>query len=152
MPIKNIKKAIIKICRDLHRRNMLAAGDGNVSYRLDDGRIFITPSGRPKAFIHDNEMALIREDGEVISGQPSSERQMHLAVYKKCSQARAVVHAHPPTCIAWSIAKPHLTELPCEALSEVILATGEFPLFPMPDPQPLIWLKLFNPICPNIGL
>ena len=53
---------------------------------------------------------------------------MHLAVYESCPQARAVVHAHPPTAIAWSIAKPELTELPGDSLSELILAVGKVPI------------------------
>ena len=129
-----IKEAIVETCRNLHRRNMLAAGDGNVSYRIDDGRILITPSGRPKAFISTEDLATLNQEGEILSGHPSGERQMHLAVYKKCPQAKAVVHAHPPTCIAWSIAKPTLLELPCESLSEVILATGGIPIVPYARP------------------
>ena len=59
---------------------------------------------------------------------------MHLAVYKACPEARAVVHAHPPTAIAWSLAHPELTCLPCDALPEVILAAGAIPFVPYARP------------------
>lgn len=59
---------------------------------------------------------------------------MHLEVYKRCPEARAVVHAHPPTAIAWSVARPELRELPANCLSEVILAAGSIPFVPYARP------------------
>lgn len=146
---KLIRKAMIRTCRNLHRRNMLAAGDGNVSYRLEDQKILITPSGRPKAFIHMEEIAIMTIDGEVISGEPSGEKLMHLAVYRKCPEAQAVIHAHPPTCIAWSVAKPMMSELPCEALSEVILATGGIPIVPYARPTTQDMGDMIDPYLPQ---
>lgn len=128
-------RGIIEVCRSLHQRNLLAAADGNVSYRISDERILITPSGRNKAFLTERDMAVITLDDRVIEGQPSSERLMHLAVYERCPKARAVVHAHPPTAIAWSIASPEMTELPAQALPEVILAAGRIPIVPYARPS-----------------
>jgi L-fuculose-phosphate aldolase len=62
---------------------------------------------------------------------------MHLEVYKQCPEAVAVVHAHPPTAIAWSVAFPDLKELPANCLSEVILATGSIPFVPYARPGQL---------------
>lgn len=59
---------------------------------------------------------------------------MHLEIYRECPQARAVVHAHPPTAIAWSIARPDLACLPSHALSEVILSCGDIPFVPYARP------------------
>ncbi len=120
-------KQIIKVCQRLYKRNMLAAADGNVSLRVADG-VLITPSGLPKAFIEPEDMALVSLNNEVLAGHPSSERLMHLAVYNHNSQAQAVVHAHPPTAIAWSVAFPDYKELPNECLSEIILAAGRIPI------------------------
>lgn len=125
---------IIELCRNLHRRNLLAAGDGNISYRVSDDRILFTPSGYNKAFINADDMALVTLDNRVLAGNPSSERLMHLAVYERCPQARAVVHAHPPTAIAWSLANPDMTELPADTLPEVILAAGRIPIVPYARP------------------
>lgn len=124
---------IIEVCRRLHGRNMLAAGDGNVSVRVQEG-ILITPSGKPKAFTRPEDIAAVTIENEVLHGQPSSERLMHLKVYQQCSEAVSVVHAHPPTAIAWSVAYPDLKELPNTCLSEVILATGHIPVVPYARP------------------
>lgn len=118
---------IVEICRRLHGRNMLAAADGNISFRLSDSEILITPSGIAKAFMKADQMAIINLEGEIIKGKPSTERLMHLEIYRSCPKAKAVVHAHPVTAIAWSIAKPHLKKIPSECLSEVILACGDIP-------------------------
>jgi L-fuculose-phosphate aldolase len=125
---------ILEACRRLYARNMLAAADGNVSVRLSDDEILITPSGRPKGFISARDLAVIALDGRVVSGKPSMEREMHLAIYRRCPAAVSVVHAHPPHAIAWSLAKPSLKELPTEHLGEVILGTGGIPIVPYARP------------------
>lgn len=123
-----IIKAIIHTAQQLHQKNMLAAADGNISYRISDEEILITPTGKPKASLQPEEMAIITIDNQIIAGDPSSERLMHLAIYQQCSQARCVIHAHPPKAIAWTIAYPKLTELPSECLSELILSVGRIPI------------------------
>jgi len=140
-------KEIVLICERLHERNMLAAADGNISYRVSDDEILITPSGIAKAFMQPDSMALINLKGDVLQGNPSSERLMHLEIFKM-TDAKAVVHAHPPTAIAWSIARPDLKKLPSECLSEVILATGDIPFVPYARPgtqQMAAALKAFLP-------
>lgn len=124
----------IEACRSLHARGLLAAGDGNVSVRLDQGTLAITPRGLPKARLQPHDFALLSLDGTVLSGDPSSERAMHLAIYRAVPEAKAVVHAHPPTAIAWTLARPELTELPSDSLPEVILAAGRIPVVPMAIP------------------
>lgn len=129
-----IQKKIVQFCQILNQKNMLSAADGNLSYRMSDRRILITPTAKNKAFIKPSDIALITLDGKIIKGSPSGERLMHLEVYRQCPQARAIVHAHPPTAIAWSVARPDLKELPAECLSEVILAVGKIPIIPYARP------------------
>lgn len=128
------REALCAACRRLHARNLLAAGDGNLSVRLEDGRILMTPSGINKDRLHPGELALLDACGAVLAGAPSSEAQLHLAIYRTRPEARAVAHAHPPTAIAWTLARPGLEALPCEALPEVILATGGVPVVPYARP------------------
>jgi L-fuculose-phosphate aldolase len=126
---------IIEVCRLLYERNMLAAADGNVSFRISDDRIIITPSGQHKAFLEPNEMAVIDINNQIIQGKPSSERLMHLAIYRNCPSAKCVVHAHPPNAVAWSIARPNLDRLPSDAMPEVTLAVGQIPIVPYARPS-----------------
>lgn len=59
---------------------------------------------------------------------------MHLAIFRACPEARAVVHAHPPTAIAWTVAQPGLAQLSGDALPEVVLAAGAIPIVPYARP------------------
>jgi len=128
------REEIVAICRLLHGRGYLASADGNVSYRLSNERILITPSGTHKGFIRPADIAIMTIDGKVLAGKPSSELLMHLEVYRQCDEARCVVHAHPPIAVAWTVAYPDLEELPSRCLSEVILAAGRIPIVPYARP------------------
>lgn len=141
---------IVKVCKRLNKKNMLAAADGNISYKISNDQILITPAGQNKAFIEPEDIAVITLDNKIISGNPSSERLMHLEVYRNAPLAKCVVHAHPPTAIAWSVARPELKELPAECLSEVILAVGKIPIVPYARPSSQSMgdqLKPFLPDC-----
>ncbi|MEK7124727.1 MAG: class II aldolase/adducin family protein, partial [Patescibacteria group bacterium] len=86
-------------------------------------------TGQPKArFIDPQDLCIVTLDNKILRGNPSGERLMHLAVYRNEPRAKAVVHAHPPTAIAWSIARPQLQFLPSDCMSEVILAVGAIAL------------------------
>ncbi len=134
MRLETLLDEAIAACRSLHAQGLLAAADGNVSLRLEDGRVAITPRGVAKATLRREDFAFLDLDGTILHGDPSSERVMHLAVYRACPEAKAVVHAHPVTAIAWSLAHPDAKELPSDALPEVILAAGRIPLVPMATP------------------
>jgi L-fuculose-phosphate aldolase len=138
-----------EVCRWLHDRNLLAAADGNVSVRLADGRILMTPSGVSKARVRPEMMAILGPDGRVERGSPSSERLMHLAILRSCPEARAVVHAHPPTAIAWTVAHPELAELSSTALPEVVLAVGSVPIVPYARPGTAAVGAALGPFLPH---
>lgn len=129
-----ILQEICESCRRLYARNLLAGGDGNVSWRFPDGRIAMTPSGVSKQGLRSADLAWLSPEGEVLMGRPSSEWSMHLAVYRNSPEARCVVHAHPPTAIAWTLARPEWSELPSGAMPEVILAAGRIPVVPYARP------------------
>jgi L-fuculose-phosphate aldolase len=143
------REHIVEICRRLNGKNLLSAADGNVSFRVSDSEILITPAGLNKAHISAADIAVITLDNRIVSGNPSSERLMHLEVFQKCPPARAVVHAHPPTAIAWSIAFPTQTELPATAMSELILAVGGVPIVPYARPGTKAMGEVLHPFLPS---
>ncbi|MCO5142196.1 MAG: class II aldolase/adducin family protein [Oligoflexia bacterium] len=123
-----IFEQIIDCCKKLNAKNLLASADGNVSYRHSSSEIYITPTGINKAHLKKEDFALVDDNGAVKKGKPSSELLMHLAVFKACDKAKVVVHAHPPTAIALTVARPEWKEYPVGALSELILALGSIPI------------------------
>lgn len=145
-----IKQGIIETAQQLHAKNMLAAADGNISYRLSDDEIIITPAGKPKAKLNPEDFATINLKNEIVNGSPSTERLMHIAIYENCLEAKCVIHAHPATAIAWTIARPDLNELPAECLSELILSAGKVPIAAYARPGTQMMgdvLKPFLPAC-----
>ena len=125
---------IREACAHLHARGLLAAADGNISVRLPDDTLLLTPAGVNKARLAPGSLARVALDGRILEGRPSTERAMHLAVYRASPDARVVIHAHPPTAIAWTLARPNLTELPTDALPELLLAAGRVPIVPYARP------------------
>jgi L-fuculose-phosphate aldolase len=119
---------LLEVCRVLHAKNLLAAGDGNVSYRMADHRILITPRGRNKAFLKASDIAIIDIKDRVVRGEPSSELRIHTEIYRSCPEARCVVHAHPPSAVAWTLAHAELKELPSDVLPEIVLGAGGIPV------------------------
>ncbi|MGV3523502.1 MAG: class II aldolase/adducin family protein [Candidatus Sericytochromatia bacterium] len=144
-----IKKALVTTGRHLHKQGLLAAGDGNLSYRTSDQSIFITPRSQNKARLSAEEIAEIDLENTIHLGQPSSERLMHLAIYRHIPSAKAIVHAHPPTAIAWSLARPDWSELPTESLPEIILAAGRIPIVPYTRPGTQAMGDILLPFLPS---
>lgn len=144
-----LRERIVEVGKHLHVRNLLAGADGNISVRISDEEILITPSGRNKAFLRASDIATVTLDNRVLEGNPSNERLMHLEIYRASKEARAVVHAHPPTAVAWSVAKPDLRELPRESLSEVILAVGRVPIARYAEPGTVDMGRVLHELLPE---
>jgi len=120
-------QAIVRVCHRLYERGLIAGPDGNVSVRLDDGSIVVTPSGVSKADVTAERLLVVDANGAVIDGDgsPSSELKMHLRIYAKRPDVLAVVHAHPPTATGFAVAGYSFM---APVLPEVILQMGSVPL------------------------
>jgi L-fuculose-phosphate aldolase len=101
------KKKIIRACRLLYEKDLIAGADGNVSLKVSrDGPILVTPSGIHKGLVSEEDLVTVDLDGNKIDGKrmPTSELPMHLAIYEADSSATSIVHAHPPWTLALSLA------------------------------------------------
>lgn len=128
------RREIADICRLMHQRGYIAARDGNVSCRIGDSRLLVTPSGSRKGFLSPKEMVLCDLDGAPVrgeSGRPSTETMMHVAVYQERPDVNAVVHAHPPCAIAHTVAGVPLS---LALMPEVFCELGEIVTIPYTTP------------------
>lgn len=128
------RREIVEVCRTMHQRQLIAAGDGNVSVRVGERRMLVTPSGARKGFLRPDELVLCDMEGRPLqgeSGRPSSELAMHTAIYAVRSDVRAVVHAHPPCAIAHTVAGITLSE---PLMPEVFCELGEIVTLPYTTP------------------
>lgn len=127
-----MKSQIPSLCRRLYDKGLIAGSDGNISEKVG-GQILITAGGGDKSNIEEKDLCVMDLEGRVVKGRPSSEKYMHLAVYRYQNKACAVVHAHPPSAIALSLARPQWLALP-PALPEIVMGLGEVPFVPYVRP------------------
>ena len=127
MSERQLREDIVEIGRRLYDRGYTASNDGNISVRLDAGRLLMTPKSVCKGFMTPEMMCITDLDGRKLAGErdPSSEMQMHLEVYRQRPDAVAVVHAHPPTATGFAVAGIPLDRA---VLAEVVTTLGSVPI------------------------
>jgi L-fuculose-phosphate aldolase len=124
---KRHRRQVCRVGRWLYSRGLVVANEGNISVRLDESRLLVTPSGKCKGRMGLEELLITDLGGEVLHGpgRPSSEMLMHLLIYRSRPDVHAVCHAHPPTATGFAAARRAL-EAP--VLPEIIVGLGRIPL------------------------
>ncbi|MFZ5979672.1 MAG: class II aldolase/adducin family protein [Candidatus Zixiibacteriota bacterium] len=122
-----MKKQLIEIGARLAERGLIAGSDGNISVRLDQNLVLITPSGLPKGRLTETDLVVTDLDGRQIEGDlpPSSESPMHLFVYRRRPEITACIHSHAPYATACAVSG---VGLPGDILPEVVVFVGDIPL------------------------
>ena len=125
--IYSLKNDIIEVGRRIYARTYVASNDGNISARIDERKVLITPTGVSKGFMKPEDLVVLDMDGNVLSGtkKPSSEMFMHLQVFKERPDVNSVCHAHPPYATGFAVAGIPLDKC---VLPEVVVALGGIPL------------------------
>src|SRR5690349_23050847 len=100
---ERMRHELVRFGAMLHENGFVAATDGNLSVRLEDGRVMITPSGFSKGMMEPRDMVIVDPSGKKLSGShnASSEIQMHLLSYQVQRDVNAVILAHPCTATAF---------------------------------------------------
>ncbi len=113
--------------RWLYERGYIVACEGNLSVRLEDGRILTTPTCMNKGMLAPEDLVITDLDGRQLAGdrKVSSELAMHLLFYRMRPDAQAVCHAHPPTATGFAVAGRALNQA---ILPELIVGLGQIPL------------------------
>ena len=135
MEESNLRDQIVECCRRMHARGLTSGGEGNVSVRLGSGRFLVTPSGVNKGFIAPADLVVADSEGRPVRTAglgPSSEFKVHLAAYRARPDCDAVVHAHPPTAVALTLAGVSLAQC---LMPESVVALGEIPTAPYATPS-----------------
>ncbi|MCK5145637.1 class II aldolase/adducin family protein [bacterium] len=133
MSIESSREEIVSMGRRLWERRAVAANDGNLSVRLEDGSFLATPTGVSKGFMKSEQIVHLAADGSVHSGgRPSSEIKMHLAIYAARPDVHAIVHAHPAYATTFAVAGIPLDQA---LLPEAILLLGAVPIVPYGTPS-----------------
>lgn len=97
---------LVMFMQRIYDKGMTTTSGGNLSILDEDGNIWITPAGVDKGTLNRNDIVCVKPDGTVIGmHRPSSELPFHAAVYKMRPDLKAVLHAHPPALVSFSIVR-----------------------------------------------
>jgi L-fuculose-phosphate aldolase len=115
---KKERKEVARFMRRLYNQGLTSTSGGNISLRISDDIVIITPSATDKGRMKWKEVGILNILGENLtpSLKPSIESGMHLAIYKRKAEVRAIVHAHPVCASAFTAMKTRIeTDLTAEA-------------------------------------
>lgn len=123
----SLRKELTDICHKVYEKGFVSAYDGNLSARIDDSRILITPSGKCKGEIEENDLLEIDNYGRLLNGngKVSTEAKIHLIAYNNRKDINAVIHCHPVYSTAFASIGEGFTR---PIFPEVILSLGKVPL------------------------
>jgi L-fuculose-phosphate aldolase len=118
---------ILRFGKMLHDRGLIAATDGNISVRLNETSVLITPTCISKGMMSTEDLLVVDLHGRKTSGfrDVSSESAMHMTIYRMRPDIHAIVHAHPPTATGFAACGLPLDQA---LISEVLLSLGSVPL------------------------
>jgi ribulose-5-phosphate 4-epimerase/fuculose-1-phosphate aldolase len=96
--------ALVRIAHELWDRGLVSGSSGNLSARLDDDSVLITPTGCAFARVTAADLVHCDPAGTPLNAgqRPSVERPLHLAAYRARPDIRFVLHTHPTFCVVWS--------------------------------------------------
>lgn len=96
---KHMYNEIKRIGRLLWEKDLATAFNGNISVRLDKDTVLVTGTGTCLGFLEDKDLSCVRlSDGVLVNGSsPTSEKVLHLDIYKKFPDVNGIVHTHS-TC------------------------------------------------------
>lgn len=112
------RKTVAGFMRRLYRQGLTTTSGGNISLKVSDDIIVITPSATDKGRMKWKEVGIMNILGENLTPdlKPSIEAAMHLSIYRKKKEVSAIVHAHPVFASAYTAMKCSVdTSLTAEA-------------------------------------
>jgi L-fuculose-phosphate aldolase len=119
------KHGIIEFGQRLYNRAMVSGNEGNISCRVGEKEVWVTPTYESKGFMNPDMLIKMDLEGNILNKtdyKPSSEVKLHLGVFKEDEAIYAVFHAHPPFATAYAAAGEHI---PSFLLPESIFLFGD---------------------------
>lgn len=90
----------------IYQRGLTTTSGGNISIIDENGDIWVTPSAIDKGSLRASDIVLVKKNGEIVGRhKPSSEYPFHKAIYDARPEIKAVIHAHPPGLVSFSIVR-----------------------------------------------
>lgn len=133
-----MKKEVVKFGKMLYDKDLTSATSGNISV-FNGKSIFITATGSALGFLKEDDIVEINLNGNELSlgKKASSEKKMHIAIYKLRPDINAIIHCHSPFTTAFAACRQ---ELSSPIIAENILYFEKIPVarYAMPSSQELV--------------
>jgi len=96
MKWKKERQEIVNFARKIYRKGFVTGISGNLSIRVNDNYLLITPKSKCYEKIKTFDIVLIDLNGKIIEGErePSSEKKLHIEIYKTRKDVKAIIHTH----------------------------------------------------------
>ncbi|MCL1862607.1 MAG: class II aldolase/adducin family protein [Defluviitaleaceae bacterium] len=125
---------LVLVMNRIYENGMTTTSGGNLSIFDNEGNIWITPASVDKGSLRPRDICCIKPDGTPVTDNlhaPSIEWPIHAGIYKERPDIKALVHAHPPSLVAFSCArivpKLRLIDYVYTSLGKVALAPYALP-------------------------
>lgn len=127
MTITVTREDVLATAKAMVARGLADATEGNVSGRLPDGNVCITPSSLGYDVMTVDDLVIIDLDGKVVEGArgPSSEKSLHLACYRAFDHVGGVIHSHPVYASMFAVARQ---PVPAAIEEFVVFVGGDVPV------------------------
>jgi L-fuculose-phosphate aldolase len=104
--LQHPRDQITEIIRRIYHAGLTTTSGGNISIKDIEGNIWVTPSAIDKGTLQRKDIVCVKPDGTVQGHhKPSSEFPFHKAIYETRPDLKAVIHAHPPALVSFSIVR-----------------------------------------------
>lgn len=130
------KIQMVELAKSLFDRGYTVGGAGNLSVKLDDNRVLVTPTGSSLGRLEVNRLSILDMKGNLIEGdKPSKESVFHLALYQANPQCKAIVHLHSTYLTALSCLEGIDTTNAMRAFTPYyVMRVGQLPVIPYYKP------------------
>jgi len=135
-----LRELICRVGRLMYKQGYVDGTGGNISARLDEDRILVSPSGLATGFLAPEQLIAVNLAGERVDEpstanadlRPTSESSMHLECYRQRDDVMGVVHAHPPTAVALTLVGFDFQQC---LIPEMVVLLGMVPTAPYSTPS-----------------
>jgi L-fuculose-phosphate aldolase len=122
-----IRQKLVETARELLRSGLVEGTAGNLSARLPDGNVLLSPSSLPYETMTVDDLVVCDLDGKVLAGAraPTTEKALHLACLRKYPELGAVIHSHAKYATMFAITRQ---PIPCVIEEFDVFVGGEVPV------------------------
>ena len=127
MKAQEIKEQLVETARELLRSGLVEGTAGNLSARLPDGNVVLSPSSLPYETMTTDDLVVTDLDGKVLAGEraPTSEKALHLACLRKHPELCAVIHSHAKYATMFALTR---RPIPCVIEEFDVFVGGDVPV------------------------